>query len=130
MGHLGSILVFRYHCFYNPFFSKNIYNNYVPSKSANVLKCFWTLRNLCCWHVIRKAIWQNLEDRNLRLSSSCLCPCLAVSVLYVEKNQNKYYILFRKFVTYQIAFLMTCQQHLFHLNHALAFVLSSQTFFF
>ena len=36
---------------------------------------------------------------------------LAVSVLYVEKNQNKYYVIFRKFDTYQIAFFMTCQQH-------------------
>ena len=36
---------------------------------------------------------------------------LAVSVLIVEKNQNKYYIIFRKFDTYQIAFLMTCPRH-------------------
>ena len=30
---------------------------------------------------------------------------LAVSVLYVEKNQNKYYIIFRKFDTYQMAII-------------------------
>ena len=36
---------------------------------------------------------------------------LAVSVFYVEKNQNEYYVIFRKFFTYQIAFLMTCQRH-------------------
>ena len=35
----------------------------------------------------------------------------AVSVLYVEKNQNKYYEIFQKFDTYQITFLMTCQRH-------------------
>ena len=36
-------------------------------------------------------------------SSSCLC-LLAVSVLYVEKkNQNKYYVIFLKFYTSQIA---------------------------
>ena len=38
---------------------------------------------------------------------------LAVSVLYIEKNQNKYQVIIskiRKFITYQIAFLMTCQR--------------------
>ena len=36
---------------------------------------------------------------------------LAVSVLYNEKNQNKYYGIFQKFDTYQIASLKTCQRH-------------------
>ena len=47
-------------------------------------------------------------------SSSCLCPVLAVSVLYFEKkigNRLHEYSKIRNFVTYQITFLMTCQQH-------------------
>ena len=46
--------------------------------------------DLCCWHVIRKVIWYVTKLRifeilcNIYLfSSSCLCPVLAVSVLYL-----------------------------------------------
>ena len=47
--------------------------------------------------------------RNIYLfSSSCLCPVGCLSFVH----QNKYYVIFRKFDTYQIAFLMTCQRHL------------------
>ena len=44
---------------------------------------------LCCWHVIRKAIWWYLEVRNIEYSlifKQLSVPCLPVSVLYVEKN--------------------------------------------
>ena len=52
--------------------------------------------------------------RNIYLfSSSCLCPLLAVSVLYFEKNRNRLceYSKIRQFDTYQIAFLMRKQGH-------------------
>jgi hypothetical protein len=44
---------------------------------------------LCCWNVIRKAIKRNLEVRNLEYLSilkQLSLPCLATSVLYVEKK--------------------------------------------
>ena len=76
---------------------------------------------LCCWHVIRKVIWYVTKLRifeilcNIYLfSSSCLSPVLAVSVLYFEKkdrNRFREYSKIRDFVTYQITFFMTCQQH-------------------
>ena len=47
-------------------------------------------------------------------SSSCLCPLLAVSVLYFEKknrNRLREYSKIRQFDTYQIAFLMRNQGH-------------------
>ena len=75
-------------------------------------KGYWV--NLCCWHVIRKVIWRNLEIlRNICLFVSAL---LAVSVLYVEKKIKIKYILcnISRFLTSrfrQIAFLMTYQQH-------------------
>ena len=44
-------------------------------------------------------------------SSSCLCPVLAFSVLYFEKNRNRLrdYSKIRQFDKYQIAFLMKNQ---------------------
>ena len=49
-------------------------------------KGFWgnsKLKNraLCCWHVIRKAIWRNLEVRNLKI----LCN---ISFWFLFKVQN------------------------------------------
>ena len=47
-------------------------------------------------------------------SSSCLCPDLAVSVLYFEKKIGIGCVNISKihnFITYQITFLMTCQIH-------------------
>ena len=78
---------------------------------------------LCCWHVIRKAIWRNLEVRNLEIlrnvclfSSSCLCPLGCLIFFYVEKKiKFKYYVPnISRFLTlrfHQIAFHMTCHQY-------------------
>ena len=62
------------------------------------------LINLCCWHVIRKAIWRNLEVRNLEIlrniclfSSSCLCPLGCLSFVRWKKIKIKYYVIFRDF---------------------------------
>ena len=59
------------------------------------------------------------EITNFRMvffSSSCLCPALTVSVLYFEKknrNRLREYLKIRNVFTYQITFIMTCQQHSF-----------------
>ena len=49
------------------------------------------LLNLCPWFLIRKAFWYVSNLRILHniylFSSSCLCPLLAVSVLYFEKKK-------------------------------------------
>ena len=45
--------------------------------------------------------------RNIYLfSSSCLCPVDCLSFVSWKKSQNKYYVIFRKFNTYQIAYDM------------------------
>ena len=45
-------------------------------------------------------------------SSSCFyVPCWLSQFCKLKENQNKYYIIFRKFNTNQIAFHMTCQRH-------------------
>ena len=52
--------------------------------------------------------------RNIYLfSSSCLCPLLAVSVLYFKKNRNRLreYSEIHQFNTYQIYFLIRNQGH-------------------
>ena len=81
---------------------------------------FLKLFHQCCWHVIRKVIWYVTKLRIFKIlcniyffSSSCLCTVLAVSVLYFKKIRNRLheYSKIRNFVTYQITFLMTCQQH-------------------
>ena len=78
----------------------------------------------CCWHVIRKAFWGNLEVRNLKIlhniclfSSSYLCPLGCLSFVR-WKNQNKMLRNISGFLTSrfcQITFLMTCQQHNFQI---------------
>ena len=53
--------------------------------------CLFVVFALCCWHVIRKAIWRNLEVRNLEIFvyfQAAVSALLAVSVLYVEKKSK------------------------------------------
>ena len=72
----------------------------------------WRTRNqttlswqvFCCWHVIRKAIWRNLEVRNLKIlpniclfSSSCLCPLVCLNFVRWKKIKIKYYVIFWDF---------------------------------
>ena len=68
---------------------------------------FWYF---CSWFLLRKAIWYVSNCRILcdiyLLSSSCLCPVGCLSFVRWKKNQNKYYVIFRKFNTYQIAFFL------------------------
>ena len=65
---------------------------------------FFKLFHQCCWHVIRKVIWYVTKLRifkilcNIFFSSSCLCPVLAVSVLYFEKKIGIGCVNIRKFV--------------------------------
>ena len=75
----------------------------------------------CCWHVIRKVIWRVTKLGifeilcNIYLfSSSCLCPVCCLSfVIWKKKTRNSLFEYSKvcNFVTYQITFLMTCQQH-------------------
>ena len=73
--------------------------------------------HLCCWHVINKAIWQNLEVRNLEILRNILFWFFFhVQIWDSQEGRdsclkiNKYYVIFRDFEI-EIAFLMTCQQH-------------------
>ena len=95
---------------------------WISAFPLNVIKSkkfkFWYL---CCWHFIRKAIWRNIEIRNIEI----LCNILFWFFFNVQNwdsqegrdsclKINKYYVIFRDFLASrfcQIAFLMTCQQH-------------------
>ena len=49
--------------------------------------------NFCCWHVIRKlgiVRFDKISKLEISFSCSCLCPLLAVSVLYFEKKVREY----------------------------------------
>ena len=77
---------------------------FVIKMFSQMLYLFVCFLFLCCWHVIRKAIWRNLEVRNLEILHNILFwfffkvenwdsqegrdSCLKI---------NKYYIIFRDF---------------------------------
>ena len=68
--HFGSILVSRYHCFYESLSFGRI-STICTIKICKCIKCFWTLRNLVS-------------------SQPCSCFRLIISNIFLNKNLNRY----------------------------------------
>ena len=95
---------------------------YFAKKRISWITNFWWFRcqDLIIMSLVshKKSYLVCVELSNLRIlrnfylfSSSCLCPVLAVSVLYFEKKLGKGCVSIRQFDTYQIALLMRNQGH-------------------